>query len=537
MSVYQISRIQIRRGQKNETGIPQLASGEMAWAIDTQELYIGNGAVSEGAPFVGNTRILTENDVLLDLAEQYQYQPVIGFQTGVNANSPVYRSLQNRLDDQVTSASFGINTTDSAAITTQKIQAAINNLFTLNTISQTPVDITRRVELVFLPGEYLISSTIYIPSHVTIRGAGKDKTRFVYSGTGAVFEFVNNQNSTSIENFTTANQPRFCHLSGFTIVTSNENVEGLRLNCVKDSTFESLNIINTNPVPTTGIGISMYARSSNITCQDNLFVNITTRGFEDGIFSNDDIQLNIIQHCEFINLMYGIRLGYIKTQEYGPRNNVIETSTFRDIYNAGIIVSNGYGNRSRGNTFDNVANDGAGVYNSKYGQIIFEDSGNNSLGDSFDRRFELSTKSWDYPYVSEIEGTVYYRAFNATKLNLVYAVGADPESATLPKAFRLPVDASCSYEVEYVMTNEIHDSIRRGKIYITVGMFNSDSTITPSLSVTEEYDFAGAPEDENNVTFHFRYETNNNFDEVVVYYSNINQNDNTELTYTFTKLS
>lgn len=65
MAVLSLSKIQIRRGRKNsETGLPQLASGELAWAIDTRELFIGNGAVSEGAPAVGNTRVLTEYDVL-----------------------------------------------------------------------------------------------------------------------------------------------------------------------------------------------------------------------------------------------------------------------------------------------------------------------------------------------------------------------------------------------------------------------------------------------------------------------------------------
>ena len=47
MAVVQISRIQVRRGQKNiGTGLPQLASGEIGWAIDTRELYIGNGATN-----------------------------------------------------------------------------------------------------------------------------------------------------------------------------------------------------------------------------------------------------------------------------------------------------------------------------------------------------------------------------------------------------------------------------------------------------------------------------------------------------------
>ena len=66
MAVYQISRIQIRRGQANAgTGLPQLASGEMAWAIDTQQLYIGSGAVSEGAPAVSNIKVITESRRLL----------------------------------------------------------------------------------------------------------------------------------------------------------------------------------------------------------------------------------------------------------------------------------------------------------------------------------------------------------------------------------------------------------------------------------------------------------------------------------------
>ena len=43
MAVVQISKIQVRRGRKNgESGIPQLSSGEFAWAVDSQELFIGN---------------------------------------------------------------------------------------------------------------------------------------------------------------------------------------------------------------------------------------------------------------------------------------------------------------------------------------------------------------------------------------------------------------------------------------------------------------------------------------------------------------
>ena len=60
MAVVQISRIQVRRGQANQgSGIPQLAGGELGWAVDEQELYIGNGSVAEGAPQVGNSKIIS----------------------------------------------------------------------------------------------------------------------------------------------------------------------------------------------------------------------------------------------------------------------------------------------------------------------------------------------------------------------------------------------------------------------------------------------------------------------------------------------
>jgi hypothetical protein len=61
MAVVQISQIKHRRGTSEN--LPQLASAELGWSIDSQQLYIGNGTLAEGAPQVGNTRILTVNDL------------------------------------------------------------------------------------------------------------------------------------------------------------------------------------------------------------------------------------------------------------------------------------------------------------------------------------------------------------------------------------------------------------------------------------------------------------------------------------------
>ena len=51
MAVIQISRIQHRRGL--ESDLPNLASAELGWSVDTRKLYIGNGTIEEGAPSLG----------------------------------------------------------------------------------------------------------------------------------------------------------------------------------------------------------------------------------------------------------------------------------------------------------------------------------------------------------------------------------------------------------------------------------------------------------------------------------------------------
>jgi len=205
MAVVQISRIQIRRGTANGgTGLPQLASGEMAWAVDTQQLFIGNGAVSEGAPAVGNTRILTTADIssygnlLSTLTYVYQANntsvPII---TGISSNYPVARTFQQRLDDQVTTLEFGargdgvgttIATDDTAAL-----QRAINQLFlnpvtTSSTYSSsyptgTPAAVGTRKKLEIPAGIYCTSQPLYIPSYATLIGAGADKTIISYNST------------------------------------------------------------------------------------------------------------------------------------------------------------------------------------------------------------------------------------------------------------------------------------------------------------------------------------------------------------------
>lgn len=61
MAILQISRLQNRRGLKEN--LPTLSSAEFGWALDTRELYIGNGNVLLSPQPGINTRVLTEHDL------------------------------------------------------------------------------------------------------------------------------------------------------------------------------------------------------------------------------------------------------------------------------------------------------------------------------------------------------------------------------------------------------------------------------------------------------------------------------------------
>jgi hypothetical protein len=58
MAIVQISQIKHRHGVRSD--LPQLATAELGWSVDTRQLYIGNGTLQEGAPEVGVTEILTQ---------------------------------------------------------------------------------------------------------------------------------------------------------------------------------------------------------------------------------------------------------------------------------------------------------------------------------------------------------------------------------------------------------------------------------------------------------------------------------------------
>lgn len=201
MAVIQISKIQVRRGKASENGIPQLSSAEFAWAVDDQVLYIGNGSVAEGAPFVGNTRILTEYDNILELASSYQF--------GINnpsINLSVPRSLQSKIDETAVSVvdfgALGNGVIDSIAFAN-----AVSELFV-----DTPVELKK--VLIIPNGVYTFSDNLQLPSGVTLKGETRDGA--VLSMGQYNIEFDNTASDVNISNLTIQFTTGQAILSGLT---------------------------------------------------------------------------------------------------------------------------------------------------------------------------------------------------------------------------------------------------------------------------------------------------------------------------------
>jgi hypothetical protein len=89
MPIKQTSKITVRSGLQQN--LPQLSKGEFGWAVDTQRLFIGNGTVNDGAPYVGNTEISTKASYSSMFANVGY--PVSGIPDGVKDNSNLIFNL------------------------------------------------------------------------------------------------------------------------------------------------------------------------------------------------------------------------------------------------------------------------------------------------------------------------------------------------------------------------------------------------------------------------------------------------------------
>ena len=182
MAIVQISRIQHRKGLQQD--IPQLASAELGWSIDTRQLYIGNGTIAEGAPVEGITEILTQYSDILNIGNQYIFKGAqTGYtsQTGATALTPIQRSLQQKLDDTVSVRDFGA-VGDGITDDTAAVQRAIDQIY-FGGFSLGQPRLRRIIN--FPPGVYVLSNSIKLPSYTYLAGSGTGRTILRISGSSS----------------------------------------------------------------------------------------------------------------------------------------------------------------------------------------------------------------------------------------------------------------------------------------------------------------------------------------------------------------
>jgi hypothetical protein len=258
MAVVQISKIQVRRGQKNSgIGVPQLSSAEFAWAVDSQELFIGNGSVAEGAPAVGNTKVLTEHDNILELAASYRF--------AADDNSitlSVARGLQSKIDEiQVSVVDFGA-IPDGSTDSTLAFTTAIDELF------KNSNDKFKKI-LAVPNGVYLFLDDLIIPSNVLIKGENPQETVLEIGDNNIIFQDISGRpQGIVIENLT------IDHNDGQTVITGAQECKfkGVKWRSgyvLGDVVFVPENASCLYSIPTMSIGGNIIVSGSGVSLTIN----------------------------------------------------------------------------------------------------------------------------------------------------------------------------------------------------------------------------------------------------------------------------
>jgi hypothetical protein len=417
MAIVTISQIKHRRGVKGTDPMPQLASAEFGWAVDAQELYIGNGTITEGAPVTGNTEILTEHSDLSALLTDYTYSgPFSGavMVTGPAPSSPITRTDIAHKDDRVSIKAFGA-VGDGITDDTEAIQRAFDQHY-----KNQPANSRYWATIYFPSGTYKIDSRLEIPSHLRMEGDGFNSSIIVMdvaqSATILEMERVAGVDPTDI----------VIKMMGFQVLNTSSNV--CTMAETTDVTFD-LCAFRGASADTELVGNSKAcvlfnnsaAPSSNIKFHRCLFTGATygiaTSDELGGPERRQDVTNVVVQSCVFDTLFKGIVLGFetgnTPSADPFPSEWRITGNYFDNITRHGIHGYKATRNTSSMNHFADVGNlqtgatptfeniiwgDTSGDPNSTGNPILpgtgvslsnYED--NYSIGDQFDRTDAVDT--------------------------------------------------------------------------------------------------------------------------------------------------
>lgn len=465
MAVVQISKIQVRRGQKNSnSGVPQLSSAEFAWAVDTQELYIGNGSVSEGAPYVGNTKILTEHDNILDLATSYQFA---SNDTSITLSIP--RSLQSKADEYVSVLDFGA-VGDGATDNVSAFETAFQQLF------RNANEDYKKV-LMVPNGDYLFESDLEIPSGVILKGETQLGAKLIINNRN--IQFVTSTGLT-FASFDSSNRPTNIEISNLTVqrTTGQVVLSGIANSLIKDVKFlggyelgDSVASIDTESSAVFWLNNLVGTRVQDVTFDSCLFESnsLSVKCSQSAVF---DTNVNFVD-CKFYINHTGIYVSGVSGQ--GNKWSINDCD-FEEIARQAFRSSNGEGTKLQRCKFENVGNDTNDASGPVDSMVYFgEKTGNLVLASTSNRQQEAGiTTSNSVPAVNEV--------WNGDKVSFI-----DRNNSTLfiSDSFR-PMAVFSAFNkyiyVDYFMT--LGSYSRVGTLTITLG---DDIT---ELSIADNYSYS-----------------------------------------------
>jgi hypothetical protein len=471
MAVVQISKIQVRRGLKNSgIGVPQLSSAEFAWAVDTQELFIGNGSVAEGAPYVGNTKILTEHDNILELASSYRF--------GQADNSIIFsvnRSLQSKVDEIEVSVvdygAIGNGTFDS----TESFQNALDELF------RNTDDKFKKV-LKVPNGIYLIEGNLKIPSAAIIRGETQSNTILDIGNNNILFVGSNGE---EVADFTSTNRPKDVRISNLTI----HHAQGQTvLTGLADSVFEYVKFRSDYSLGDTVLNISesnssLYwentldgTKVTGIVLKSCTFENTPLAIRSDQIIINPsspplfDTFIEI-SDCYFFECDTGILINGIESQ--GNKWRILD-SRFEEIA-ARVFVSNfGRGTIIDRCKFINCGNNTNTAASPETDFISFGEKFGNLVNNCSSNRFQAAafTSVDTVSSVSEVS--------NASRVTLI---DQNYQDISLSDSFKPLAVFSAYNKYTYIdYTLRLGSQTRSGQLLITIDELLNNVTITDRYS-------------------------------------------------------
>lgn len=466
MAVIQISKIQHRRGRKNsDVGIPQLSAAEFAWAIDTQELFIGNGSVTDGAPYVGNTKVLTEHDNILDLAASYRYAEN---DAGISLSTP--RSLQSKLDEYVSVFDFGA-VPDGSTDATDAFETAFAELF------KNP-DSKFKKTLLIPNGTYLFTDNLTIPSTAKIKGETQEGVVLNFGASNILLE---TEDSKGVAEFTSGNRPEKIKISDLTISVSTGQFD---ITGLTTSEFENVRFLGEYRLGDT-VGVITSERSALYWDNDFDGIGVTDIKFAGCKFDNNIVSLRCsqtdifetsvtIDHCTFTENHTAILITGVENQINSW--NIVRTK-FDEIYSYAFYSSNGTGTLIDSCSFIRSGNEQNNSSEPVYPIVEFGQFQNNVVVNSTTDRIQ------DAGVVQPASTVAVSTVKNSSKVEFTNSNYLD---ISLSDSFTplVAVSADNGYTfIEYALS--IGDESRQGRLKIVIDRNKS------SISFTDDYNYTG----------------------------------------------